>query len=121
MNTLTLPFHNKRLPVATDEIIKLEASGNYTLFFLTEGRQILTSKSLSVYEELLSFPFVRVHKSCLINIHYVTERTTPTSLSLSDGSEIHVARRRKDIVTQYLRYKRKPRTIKSPAITKTAA
>ncbi|MFN8346256.1 MAG: LytTR family transcriptional regulator DNA-binding domain-containing protein [Spirosomataceae bacterium] len=121
MNTLTLPFHNKRLPIATDEIIKLEASGNYTLFYLTNGRQILTSKSLSVYEELLSFPFVRVHKSCLININYVTQRATPTILSLADGTEIHVARRRKATVTQYLRYKRKPRTVKASTVAKTAA
>ena len=121
MNTLTLPFHNKRLPVATHEIIKLEASGNYTLFYLTDGRQIMTSKSLFVYEALLSFPFVRVHKSCLINIDYVTKRTTPTSLTLLDGSKIHVARRRKATVTQYLKYKRKPRTGKSLTMTKTAA
>jgi two-component system LytT family response regulator len=112
MNTVTLPFHNKTLLVATNEIIKLEASGNYTLFYLTDGRQILTSKSLFVYDELLPFPFIRVHKSCLINIDYVAKRPTPTSLSLLDGSEIHVARRRKAIVTKYLKYKRKPRANK---------
>jgi len=98
MNTLTLPFHNKRLPIEINEIIKLEASGNYTLFYLLDGRQLLTCKSLHFYDELLPFPFVRVHKSCLINIHYVTQRKTPTLLSLSDGSEVHVARRRKATV-----------------------
>jgi two-component system, LytTR family, response regulator len=109
MNTVTLPFHNKRLPVEINEIIRLEGSGNYTLFYLMDGRQILTSKSLVFYEELLSFPFVRVHKSCLVNIHYATQRKTPTLLSLSDGSEVHVARRRKATIKQYMEYKRKPR------------
>ena len=110
MNTITLPYHHKRLPVGTEEIIKLEGSGNYTLFYLTDGRQILSSKSLVFYEELLAFPFVRVHKSCLVNIHYATQRKTPTLLSLSDGSEVHVARRRKAIIKQYMSYKRKSRT-----------
>jgi DNA-binding LytR/AlgR family response regulator len=109
MNTITLPYHHKRLPVDTEEIIKLEGSGNYTLFHLIDGRQILTSKSLVFYEELLSFPFVRVHKSCLVNMHYATQRTTPTLLSLSDGSEVHVARRRKATIKQYIEYKRKPK------------
>jgi two-component system, LytTR family, response regulator len=109
MNTITLPYHHKKLPVEADEIIKLEGAGNYTLFYLTNGRQILTSKSLVFYEELLSFPFVRVHKSCLVNIHYATHRTTPTLLTLSDGSEVPVARRRKATVKQYIEYKRKPK------------
>jgi two-component system LytT family response regulator len=108
MNTVTLPFHNKRRSVEIAEIIRLEASGNYTLFYLLDGRQVLTCRSLHFYDELLSFPFVRVHKSCLININYVTERKTPTLLSLTDGSEIHVARRRKATITQYISYKRKP-------------
>ncbi|WP_409034078.1 LytR/AlgR family response regulator transcription factor [Runella sp.] len=110
MNTVTLPFHNKTLSVETAEIIRLEASGNYTLFYLLDGRQVLTCKSLHFYDELLPFPFVRVHKSCLININYVTERKTPTLLSLTDGSEIHIARRRKATITQYMSYKRKPRS-----------
>jgi|GEM_PF-2662038 len=52
MNTVTLPFHNKTLSVETAEIIRLEASGNYTLFYLLDGRQVLTCKSLHFYDEL---------------------------------------------------------------------
>jgi len=101
----TLPHVHKILPVETNEIIKLEGSGNYTLFHLSDGRKILTSNSLAFYTEVLPFHFVRVHKSCFINIHFAEQRNTPTSLRLSDGSEVSIARRRK--ATQFIKYKRK--------------
>jgi two-component system LytT family response regulator len=109
MNTLLVPGYSKNSLIQTDEIIRLEGSGNYTIFHMLDGRHFLTSKSLIYYEELLSFPFVRIHKSCLINIHHALQRPTSDFVRMVDGTEVPVSRRRKPELKKYLKCPRKPR------------
>ncbi|AXE19799.1 hypothetical protein DR864_19655 [Runella rosea] len=109
MNTILVPGYSKNKSIQTNEIVRLEGSGNYTIFHMIDGRHFLTSKSLIYYEELLSFPFVRIHKSCLINIHYALQRKTSDFVSMMDGTEVQVSRRRKPELKKYLKCPRKPR------------
>jgi len=58
--------------VKTDEIIRCESSNNYTTFFLVNNEQILVSKPIYEYEELLAdYGFIRCHQSHMINRAYV--------------------------------------------------
>lgn len=59
--------------IETDEIIKLEASGNYTDFYLTKNRKLTYCRILKDFEELLEphTKFMRVHKSYMINLDHV--------------------------------------------------
>lgn len=60
---------NENHVVKEEEIIRLEADGNYTLFHLMDGRSLLSSKNLRHYEELLSGElFFRSHRSHIINL-----------------------------------------------------
>jgi two-component system LytT family response regulator len=63
------------------------------------------------YEELLSDAgFIRIHKSCLVNLLHVKEyiRGEGGSVKLSGGQELEVARRKKDLfltkMKQYYKY-----------------
>lgn len=81
------------------EIIRLEASGNYTIFSIQNDRQTLGSYTLADFENKLNpTQFLRVHKSHLVNLKYIVKYTKGDggTLTLQDGSEIPVSRSRKD-------------------------
>ena len=86
--------------VELDEILYAEASGNYTNFyFVNQQHPVCTSKPIHEYEELLSDSgFVRIHKSFLVNLVHIKEylRGEGGSVVLTNGTEIEVARRKKE-------------------------
>ncbi len=83
------------------DIVLLEGQANYTLFYCHSRQPILTSKSLSFYQDRLPTYLMRVHKSYFVNLHFVTDFNGET-LSLSDGRRIPVSRRRRREVREYL-------------------
>jgi two-component system LytT family response regulator len=83
-----------------NDILYAESSGNYTNFHFTNQHPICTSKPIHEYEELLADAgFVRIHKSCIVNLLHVKEylRGDGGTVILSNGHEVEVARRKKDI------------------------
>jgi hypothetical protein len=81
------------------EIIRLEASGNYTIFSINHNKQTLASYTLSEFEPKLNpSTFLRVHKSHMVNLQFVTKYVKGDGgvLTLTDGSEIPVSRSRKE-------------------------
>lgn len=97
--------------IALDEIIRLEASHNYTHCFLTGGRDILVSRSLINFEAMLDgLEFARVHSKHLINLQYVKKyiRGGGGAVMMSDNSEISVSKARKndflDLLSAYARH-----------------
>lgn len=90
-----------------NEIIRCEASSNYTQFFLTEKRTFLTSKTLKEYDEILSpHGFLRVHKSHLVNLAFAEDYLGKDFIRMKDKTEVEVARRRKEAVLFALANKR---------------
>ncbi len=73
----------------------LRADRNYTHVYLTDGTQLLLSKTLKHYQKLLAtHGFVRCHKSYLVNPTCI--RTyTPDGLCLQSGVWVEVARRKR--------------------------
>src|SRR5690606_10835174 len=58
--------------VPLQQIIRLEASGPYTYFFIRGGKKIMVSKNLKEYELILQdYHFFRVHNSHMINLKEV--------------------------------------------------
>lgn len=58
--------------VTFSEIIYCKSDGNYTMIRLKTGRDVMTSKTLRYFEDLLTDRnFLRVHKSFLINLNYI--------------------------------------------------
>jgi len=85
--------------IELDDIFYAESSGNYTNLYFANQQMICTSKPMHEYEVLLEDAgFVRIHKSCLVNLLHVKEyiRGEGGSVKLSDKTELEVARRKKD-------------------------
>jgi len=89
--------------VAIDEIFYLASEKNYTHIFF-EDTAIVASKSLRVFEELLvDYPFLRVHRSYLINLNKVVEYQKKVfKVQLSNGTLVDVARNKKDKLSEKL-------------------
>lgn len=86
--------------VEISDIIYCEANGNYTQFHIVNRPSIVASKAIHEYEDLLrDSNFVRVHKSCIINLEHVKEyiRGEGGSIILSNNIEVEVSRRKKDL------------------------
>lgn len=54
------------------DIIYLKADNNSTDFKLQNGKVVTAFKTLKHFEQSLPFHFLRIHKSYIVNIHYVS-------------------------------------------------
>jgi two-component system, LytTR family, response regulator len=81
-----------------------ESSGNYTTFFLQDNKQILVSKQIGQFEQLLSPKhFVRIHDRYIINLKYVRAyvRGSGGTVVLENDKELPVSVRRKEHLMSY--------------------
>jgi len=80
------------------DIIRCEANGSYTTFYIKSGHRIITSKTLNNFERLLGdLSFVRVHSKHLINLDYVKKYISGRGgyIVFEDGSQVDVSERKK--------------------------
>jgi two-component system LytT family response regulator len=84
--------------VKMEEIIRLKGNGNFTDVFLKDGSKKMVCRFLKHFTEMLPYPFVRIHKSHVINIHAVKSyhKGTGGYVTLNDGSEVEVSAGYKD-------------------------
>jgi two-component system LytT family response regulator len=85
--------------VQVDEIIYCEADGGYTHFYTDKVKNLLVSKALAEYEELLkNFGFFRVHKSFLVNLQKVLrfEKEDGGQLVMEGEVKVPVASRKRE-------------------------
>ncbi|GAA4396215.1 hypothetical protein GCM10023187_04060 [Nibrella viscosa] len=103
LQRIALPYLNRTIMVAVDEIMCLEGEGNYTFIFTRDRKRFLVSKTLKEFEKLLDdLLFVRIHKSYMVNLAYVEfgASTKDRIIRLTDGREVTISRRRmKDIAS----------------------
>jgi two-component system, LytTR family, response regulator len=97
--------------IELDDVLYAESSGNYTNLYFLNKPMVCTSKPMHEYEKLLEDAgFARIHKSILVNLLHVKEylRGEGGSVILSNGHEVEVARRKKDLflskMKQYYKY-----------------
>ncbi|MEJ2881655.1 LytR/AlgR family response regulator transcription factor [Pedobacter sp. GR22-6] len=91
--------------VNTEEIIRCESSNAYTQFFLTDGNNILVSKPIFEYEELLAdYEFIRCHQSHLVNTKFVKSLLKEDGgyLLLNDNTRVPISRAKKELVLKAL-------------------
>ncbi|NOU17062.1 MAG: response regulator transcription factor [Bacteroidales bacterium] len=91
--------------IKIDEIVCISADSSYSVFHLVNGSKVVSSKRLSIYEEMLKNRlFVRVHKSYLINLKHVKkyQRGRGGYLCMTNGLVIKVGDSKKDEILKYL-------------------
>jgi two-component system LytT family response regulator len=103
---LALPGMSDIKYVELSDIIHLQADSNYTKLYFTKGKSFLSSKTLLEYEKTLDQSgFIRVHKSHMVNAMHIAGYNKQGLLTLSDGAEIEVSRRKRGVVLDLFRNK----------------
>jgi two-component system LytT family response regulator len=94
---LTLQTQEGELQMMLKNIVRIEGERNYSLIYMTNQKKKLASKTLGDLEELLNDKgFFRCHKSHLINFSHIQSCPNSTSVVLSEGTNIPIARRKKE-------------------------
>jgi len=91
--------------IKMEDIVRLQGNGNFTDIFLTNGAKKMACRFLKHYAEMLSHPFMRVHKSHIINLHHVVSyhRSLGGYVVMSDGSEVMISPVYKDAFVREFR------------------
>lgn len=87
------------------DIVRVEGSGSYSAFYLSDGKKFTTCKPLNAYSARLENQgFVRSHQSHLANLSYVSSyhMSNGGELFLENADRIPVSARRKTHVKQAL-------------------
>jgi len=80
-----------------DDIMYLEASGNCTVLYFSDGTRYLDTRTLKIYEGILTPEiFYRIHKSHIVNMNYLKEYLNEDGhfAILKNGKLLSVARNR---------------------------
>lgn len=75
------------------DILRLQANGNFTDIFLYNGTKKMVCRFLKHFTEILPTPFVRVHRSHIINLEAVVSYSKSLGgyVTLCDGSEVEIS------------------------------
>ncbi len=98
-NKIMINTNDGAIFINVSDIIKLESESNYTTLYLEDGKKIIASKTLSVFEEMLeALNFSRVHRSFIINLTKIKNIQHDAGnyfAKMLDGSKVEIARRKK--------------------------
>lgn len=79
--------------VKLEQIVRLKGNGNFTDVHLTDGSKKMVCRFLKHFTDILPMPFIRVHKSHVINSNFVSSyhKGSGGYVVLHDGSEVEIS------------------------------
>lgn len=87
-----------------DEIVRLEASSNYTRIYFTNKKIMVSAKVLKTYESILEpYGFLRTHRTHLVNKNHILCVTSDGNIIMKDASVAEISRRMKSGVMKVLK------------------
>jgi two-component system LytT family response regulator len=104
---IILPTSNGLRIIELNQIIRCEADGSYTKFFLSDESVLMVSKVLSNFEEILPQEiFCRVHSKHLVNLNYISQYVKGRGgrIILSNKKEVEVSESKKKDFLKRLKY-----------------
>jgi len=105
-NIIEIPIKNGIIFIKPRDIIRLEADGSYTIFYMVNKIKHLASKNLKEFEALLDpRVFFRTHPSHLVNLTMVERIDTNEGLFIlmSDDSTAQLLKRNKQAFLEKLK------------------
>ena len=99
---ISVPISDGYEFIEVDRIMYCKSNSNYTTLFLSDGRNVLISKTMKEVENTLdNFFFIRAHRSYLINPNYLKEyhRNDGGYLIMQDNKEIPISQHKRDTIT----------------------
>lgn len=89
-----------------NQISHFESEINYTHIYMISGEKIITTRILKDIDEVLEQHalFLRINKSCIVNINCIKNysKKEPLTLTLVNGKEFEISRRKKQEVNERL-------------------
>ena len=84
--------------VKMEDIVRLQGNGNFTDIYLKNKSKKMVCRFLKHFSEILPYPFMRVHKSHIINFNYVKSyhKNSGGYVILEDDTEIEISSSYKD-------------------------
>lgn len=79
--------------IQVKSVIRIEADGNYSTFYLKNNHSEIVSKNIKTYEGLDEYDLMRIHRSHIVNLHHV-ERYVYTDggyIEMIDKSKVPVS------------------------------
>ncbi|MCU0432977.1 MAG: LytTR family DNA-binding domain-containing protein [Bacteroidia bacterium] len=91
--------------IKMEEIIRLQGNGNFTDIHLRDGSKKMACRFLKHYDEILEYPFLRVHKSHIINLECVKSyhKNTGGYVLLEDNTQVDISPNYKENFLQYFK------------------
>ena len=77
--------------VKMEQIVRLKGNGNFTDLYLSDGGKKMVCRFLKHFSEILPFPFLRVHKSHIVNMNFVKSYNKGGYITLTDSSEVEIS------------------------------
>lgn len=79
--------------VKLSDIIRLKANGNFTDVHFSDGRKKMVCRLLKYFADLLPHPFLRVHKTHMINTNFVKayHKSAGGYITMSDDAEVELS------------------------------
>ena len=103
---IALPTFEEIMYVRIEEIIRCEASNNYTTVYMQAGERVLVCRTLKEFSELLQpHGFVRTHQSHLANTQFIKSflKEDGGTLLMKDQTKIPISRQKRDDVKEALK------------------
>ena len=91
--------------IPISEVVRCRSEKNYTYFYFTNREKIIVSRTLKDFEEILTdHGFMRVHRSNLINLKYISryEKSEGGYVIMLDDSRVDVSHRKKEKLLSYI-------------------
>ncbi|SHM89012.1 LytR/AlgR family response regulator transcription factor [Flavobacterium saccharophilum] len=94
--------------IPMSEITFCKADGKYTVFILSNGTKVMSSRNLGEYSTILDDSyFFRIHHSYIINLRHIIKISKKDGYfcELSNGVVLPVAKRRQDDFNKFIKLK----------------
>ncbi|WP_034061495.1 LytR/AlgR family response regulator transcription factor [Lacinutrix jangbogonensis] len=98
---IAVPSMNEIDFVKLIDIVYLKSDGRYTVFHLSNDTEIVSSKNIGMYEDILdSNLFFRIHNSYIINLSKVKKinKSGGNYCEMSNGKSLPIAKRRQEVL-----------------------
>jgi two-component system, LytTR family, response regulator len=99
MKQLFIPTNKGLKVVMAQNIIRVEASSSYCKIYFDNEHPLTVAKLLQWFEKKLPYEyFYRIHRTHIVNRLFISNISGDSRLTLSNGEQLQVSRRKKNIV-----------------------
>jgi two-component system, LytTR family, response regulator len=103
INYIELRTSSGTLIISSLEIVRCQASSNYTWFYFANKSPLLIAKTIGTYINVLEEnDFIRIDRSHVINRVYINRMDEKGKIWLTDGTKYIVSKRRKQMVKRQM-------------------